>query len=191
MIGLPIALLIGIGVGLARGGSFATLSRTQLRGVPLVFAGVFLQIGSTIAERADVAWLPFGLVLASFSFTFAFAALNWRLPGMTLIALGALMNFVVISANGGMPVSLTALERAGLGNPFANGGVTKGAHHALGPDTRLDFLADVIPIRVTANVVSMGDIVIWAGLLVLVQQLMVGRPGRRRRGASEHELTAS
>jgi hypothetical protein len=131
-------------------------------------------------------------VLASFALTFGFAAMNWRLPGMTLLAVGALMNFVVIAANGGMPVSLDALDRAGLGNPFEDGAVTKGAHHALDDESRLTFLADVIPIRVASNVVSAGDIVIWAGLLLLIQQLMVGRPGKRRRGAGENrkqELT--
>jgi hypothetical protein len=192
VIGLLLALLVGVVVGFIRRGSFSNLGRTHLRGVPLVFAGVALQIASTVSERADVSWLPLGLVLASFALTFGFAAFNARLPGMTLIALGALMNFVVIAANGGMPVSLHALDRAGLGNPFDSGGVTKGAHHVLGDDDILTFLADVIPIRVTANVVSAGDIVIWAGLLLLIQQLMVGRPGKRRRGARERdrELTS-
>lgn len=190
VIGLFLAVAIGLAVGIARGGSFSNLGRTDLRGVPLVFGGVAFQVCSTIAERAGTAsWLPLGLVLASFALTFGFAALNWRLPGVTLIALGALMNFVVISANGGMPVSVDALERAGLGNPFVDGAVTKGAHHALTDDSRLTFLADVIPIKVTANVVSVGDVVIWAGLLLLVQQLMVGRPGKRRRGTRERELT--
>ncbi|MGH2725883.1 MAG: DUF5317 domain-containing protein [Actinomycetota bacterium] len=192
MIGLVLAVVSGIVIGLVRRGSFTNLGRTHLRGVALVFAGVILQVGSTVAERAELSWLPLALVLASFALTFAFAALNRRLPGMTLLALGALMNFVVISANGGMPVSLDALDRAGLGNPFESGAVTKGAHHALDDGSRLTFLADVIPIRVTANVVSAGDIVIWAGLLLLIQQLMVGRPGKRRRGAGENrerELT--
>ncbi len=187
VIGLVLAVATGIVIGFARRGSFANLGRTHLRGVALVFAGVALQLGSTAAERADLSWPPLTLVLASFALTFAFAALNWRLPGMTLLALGALMNFVVIAANAGMPVSLDALERAGLGNPFEGGAVTKGAHHALDDGSRLTFLADVIPIRVTANVVSAGDIVIWAGLLLLIQQLMVGRPGKRRRGAGERE----
>lgn len=187
VIGLFLAVAVGIVVGLARRGSFANLGRTQLAGVPLVFTGVVLQLGSTLAERADLTWLPLTLVLCSFALTFGFAALNRRLPGMTLIAAGALMNFAVIAANGGMPVSLDALDRAGIGNPFEEGGVTKGAHHALDDDDRLRFLADVIPIKVTANVVSAGDIVIWAGLLLLIQQLMVGRPGKRRRGAGERD----
>ena len=187
VIGLLLAVAVGVGVGLMRRGSFANLARTNLHGVPLVFLGVILQLGSTIAERSDSSWLPLALVLGSFALTFGFAALNRRLPGMTLIALGALMNFLVIAANGGMPVSLDALDRAGLGNPFESGSVTKGAHHAMDDVDRLTFLADVIPIRVTANVVSAGDVVIWAGLLLLIQQLMVGRPGKRRRGAGERD----
>lgn len=185
MIGLIVAILLGLVIGLLRGGSFKKLSQAELRGVPLVFAGVLLQAGSTFAEREELHWLPLALVLASFACVFAFAALNFNLPGMTLIALGALCNFLVISANGGMPVSRDAIARAGLDDPFSGPGATtvKGAHHALTDDAKLRFLADVIPIRVTANVVSVGDIVIWAGLLLLLSQLMIGPKGKRRKKA--------
>ena len=192
MIGLVIAVAVGIVIGLARGGSFKTFAEAELRGVPIVFIGVLLQLGSAFAEHSGVHWLPLLLVLASFASVFAFAALNFILPGMTLIALGALCNLVVISANGGMPVSLDALQRAGLGNPFTGPGANalKGAHHALTDSSRLRFLADVMPITVTANVVSIGDIIIWAGLLLLVQQLMIGLRGKRRRGAGTPGVSA-
>jgi len=186
MIGLVVAVALGLLIGLLRGGSFKNLSAAELRAVPVVFIGVILQLGSAFAERADLHWLPLALVLASFACVFVFAAMNFSLPGMTLIAIGALCNLVVISANNGMPVSRDALERAGLGDPFAGPGATlKGAHHALTDGTHLRFLADVIPISVTANVVSVGDIVIWAGLLLLVAQLMVGPKGKRRKGATK------
>ncbi len=187
MIGVVLAVLIGIVVGFARGGSLSTLGRAELRGVPFVFAGVALQVASTVSERYEVDWLPLAFVLVSFACVSAFAALNWRLSGMTLVALGALANFIVIAANGGMPVSLAAARSAGLGNPFDGGGGVKGAHHALSDDSRLTFLADIIPLRFGANVVSVGDILIWAGLLVIVQQLMVGRRGRRRHGPRTRE----
>jgi hypothetical protein len=186
MIGLVVAIALGLLIGLLRGGSFKNLSAAELRAVPIVFIGVILQVGSTFAERADLHWLPLALVLASFACVFAFAALNFSLPGVTLIAIGALCNLVVISVNNGMPVSRDALQRAGLGDPFSGPGAStmKGAHHALTDGTHLRFLADVIPISVTANVVSVGDIVIWAGLLLLVAQLMVGPKGKRRKGAA-------
>jgi hypothetical protein len=187
MIGLLLALLFGILIGVLRGGSLKTLSAAQLRGVPLVFAGVVLQIASTFGERTSAHWLPLALVLASFACVGGFAALNFNLPGMTLIAAGALCNLIVISVNGGMPVSLTAIERAGLDDPFGSG--AKGAHHALTSSDHLRFLADVIPVRVMANVISVGDILIWAGLLLLIAQLMVGPKGKRLAGRAA-ELSA-
>jgi hypothetical protein len=188
VVGLVVAVAVGIAVGFARGGSLATLGRTRLCGVPFVFAGVALQVAATLAERGDGSRLPLALVLASFASVFVFAALNWRLPGMTLVALGALANLAVIVANGAMPVSLEAARRAGLEDPFGAG--TKGAHEPLTDASRLRFLADIIPLRAGSNVVSVGDVLIWAGLLVLVQHLMVGPRGRRRVGAREGEAAA-
>ncbi len=182
MIGLIIAVALGIAVGFIRRGSLKTFGEAHLNAVPVVLAGVVLQVAATLADRNDLRWFAFSLVLTSFGCVFAFAAFNFRLPGMTLIALGALCNFLVIAANGGMPVSLDALERVGLGNPFESDAVVKGAHHALTDASRLRFLADVIPVSVMANVISVGDILIWAGLLLLIQQLMVGPRGKRRRG---------
>lgn len=184
MIVLVVAIALGIIIGFIRRGSLKTFGQADLRAVPVVFAGVVLQVASTIADANDLRWVGFALVLSSFACVFTFAAINFRLPGMTLIALGALCNFIVISANGGMPVSLDALDRAGLGNPFAeNAGGLKGAHHALTDGSNLRFLADIIPITVgSGNVASVGDVLIWAGLVLLIQQLMVGPRGKRRRG---------
>jgi len=185
VIGLVVAVALGIIVGFVRGGSLKTFGEAHLRAVWVVFGGVAFQVGAAAADGRDLRWLAFALVLASFACVFAFAALNFQLPGMTLIALGSLCNFIVISANGGMPVSLDALQKVGLGNPFENGAAVKGAHHALTDASRLRFLADVIPINVVANVVSVGDILLWAGLLLLIQKLMVGPRGKRRRGAGK------
>ena len=185
MIGLVLAVALGILVGFARGGSLKTLGDARLRAVPIVFAGVAMQIGAAVTDAADLRWLAFALVVASFASVFAFAAFNFLLPGMTLIGAGALCNFVVITANGGMPVSVEALEQVGLDNPFVEGGkaIVKGAHRALTDDSKLRFLADTIPVNLMANVISIGDILIWAGILLLIQQLMVGPRGKRRRGA--------
>ncbi len=97
---------------------------------------------------------------------------------MPLLASGAFSNFLVILLNGGMPVSESALRRAGVTDAFRNGASRiKGAHIPLLPGARLRFLADVIPLRF-GSVVSVGDLLIWAGLILLLQQLMVGPRGR-------------
>ena len=181
MIGLLVALLLGIVIGLMRGGSLKTLSAAELGAVPLVFVGVAFQVGSAIAEHSPLRWLPLALILVSFLCVLGFAALNFALPGMTLIGAGAMSNLLVISINGGMPVSGDAIARAGLDNPFVGpGSIEKGAHHLMTAADKLRFLGDVIPVRVMANVFSVGDVLIWAGLLLMIAQLMVGPRGKRR-----------
>jgi uncharacterized protein DUF5317 len=180
---LPILIIVVIGlvVGLARGGSIATLGRARLRFVPLVFAGLVLQMVALFGSRP----LAVSLTLAASAAVLAFAAANLRITGMVLIAVGAAMNLAVVLANGGMPVSRDALGRAGLEDPFISGR-SPVVHRPAGDDTRLRFLGDVIPLPPVTHVFSPGDVVLWAGLLLVVQDLTVSR-GRRRLGATRRD----
>jgi Family of unknown function (DUF5317) len=93
---------------------------------------------------------------------------NRRLPGGPLIATGALANAVAIVANAGtMPASATAQRLAGLktGNGFQNS-----AHLA---HPHLLWLSDIIPVPgpwPLGNVLSIGDIIIFTGMLVLLHR---------------------
>ena len=144
-----------------------------------------MQLGALTFDR------PWSVVLTVVAFTsvFSFALANVRQPGMGLIALGAAMNMTVLLANGGMPLSHEAVERAGLADPFA-GGHPSTVHEPYRDDTRMKFLADIVPLPVVHRVVSPGDTVLWAGLLLVVQDLMVGRPGRRRAGRGRDDFPA-
>lgn len=185
MLGLLIALALGAAIGLARGGSFKQLERVHLAWLPVVFAAVGAQVLASIFNTRADGWISFGLVLAGFGMIFAFAFANRRHIGMPLVALGSFCNFLVILVNRGMPVSLSAAGKAGLPNPLAGaqGTLTKGAHRLLTDHTRLDFLADIIPLRVSRTVISVGDLLIWAGLILLLQHLMVGPRGRHHADA--------
>ena len=56
------------------------------------------------------------LMVAAYPVGAVFLAANWHLPGMRLVALGAALNLLAISVNGGvMPASPSALAGAGLG----------------------------------------------------------------------------
>jgi hypothetical protein len=110
--------------------------------------------------------------------------------GSGLLGAGFALNFAVIAANGAMPVSSAALERAGR-EGLEGGTIVK--HELMSPDTRLDLLGDVIPIPPPGGVVlSAGDVVFLAGLSVLVAEVVMGRltylepeaPARGRRGRS-------
>lgn len=177
MLGVLASVIIGSFVGLLRGGSFRRLERVQLRRLPVVFVAVAFQLAGSVAEVRGAGWLAFACTIGSFALIAWFAFENRREIGMPLIALGALSNFTVIVANGGMPVSLDAIRRAGLSDHFRATLFTRGAHLPLTPGTKLSFLADIIPLRY-GTVVSAGDLLIWAGIILLLQQLMVGRRGR-------------
>ena len=109
---------------------------------------------------------------------------NRRLPGVGLLALGGALNLVAILANHGvMPTSMWAERAAGLEptDAFANSAPLADPH--------LLWLGDVIPVPLPlglSNVLSVGDLLIYAGALVLLQRTCVagsavGYAGRRAR----------
>jgi hypothetical protein len=183
LVPILIVVALGLAIGLARGGSLATLGRARLRLVPLVFVGLLVQLSALFFSSQAVA---VALTAAASLVVLSFAAANMRVPGMALIALGAAMNLTVVLANGGMPLSRDALGRAGLEDPFIAGS-SPAVHRLLDDDTRLSFLGDVIPLPTPVRrVYSPGDLVLWTGLLLAVQSLTVSR-GRRRAGAGDRD----
>lgn len=167
-------LLIAVSLGLATGGSFSGFSRLRRRWTPLAMAGLVLQL----VLPPD--WWPLGFLYLSFVLLTVFCALNLRTPGFALILAGTLMNFMVIGVNQGMPVGHAALVDSGqrdtLRDLVENGGVK---HHLAGPDDRLMFLADVLPIpSPIRQAVSAGDVVAYVGVGYLVIATM--HSGRRR-----------
>jgi len=114
---------------------------------------------------------------------------NWRLPGLKLVAAGAISNLVAIVANGGyMPADPAALAQAGLGptNGYSNSIVTN--RPALAPLTDIFGMPDWLPF---ANVFSIGDVLIAAGIVLAIAAGMA-RPsaGERARPALTKGPTA-
>jgi len=107
------------------------------------------------------------LHLVSYALAAWFLVANRRTTGMALIACGALLNVVVITANDGvMPASESAFRTAGIErtDDFENSAPADDAH--------LAFLGDVFAVPdgwPLANVFSVGDvaIVLGAGLLLV------------------------
>jgi hypothetical protein len=145
-------LLAGFLLGLATGGNWRNLQRFELKLWPVLFGGVIARAAAPflggLALTASVA----GLVLVAFV-----AIVNRAVPGAWFIALGSLLNTVVMFANGGMPVDPGALAASGLPAP------SDGVHVILGPETRLPFLADVLLIPIVNQIYSLGDVVLAIG----------------------------
>src|SRR5437879_755977 len=167
MLAFAVVIAVGLGIGLARGGSFRNLTAARMRLAPLVFVAVGLQIGAVFVPRS-ASIVAFGLIVVSYGVVFAFAGANWRVPGMAFVAVGAALNYIVILINRGMPISAAAAARVGFAGPKAQQLVLRGKHFINSSGhAHLSPLGDVIPLWRQPTVASIGDLIIWAGLIPL------------------------
>jgi hypothetical protein len=185
MVYLPVlgaALLLG----LALGGRLGALAELRLRALWLFYLAIALQIVAFPSE--GLPWetgerLASGLWLASYGLLVCGAFVNLRLPGVSVIAAGMLLNLSAIAANGGhMPALPDAARAAGLGEGVQANSVTS-ADPALALFVDRWAAPDWLPL---ANVYSVGDVLLaLGGVLLLFHALQV--PVRRpRRSPSVH-----
>jgi hypothetical protein len=169
------AIPVGLLVGLALGGRVERLAGLRFRWAPLAFAGLAVQVGLfSDAVGAAVGSAGPAIYIASSVAVLAAVVRNLRLPGLALVALGALSNLAAILANGGfMPASPGALVLAGLdpASGYSNSVVL--AAPAVAALTDVYALPSAIPL---ANVFSLGDVAIGLGIVIAIAAAM----GRRR-----------
>ena len=160
-----VVVLTALGVGRLAGGTLGRLGTLPLRSRRLVVLALVVQLlGAVVGGPA----YGVGLVLSA-GLVVAFLARNRGLRGTGLVALGLLANAFVVGANGAMPVSADAAGRAGTGTGALVAG-TDPRHELAGPQTRLPWLADVVPVPLPRFplVVSPGDVLVAAGAAQLV-----------------------
>jgi hypothetical protein len=182
-------LVLAIVAGYAFRGRLTHLEHLHLRWWWLVIAGLGIQfLPLPEGDAGNDLLVRTGALAASYVLLLVFAAANIRLPGMPLILIGLLCNAVVITANGGMPVSVEALresEQTDVIQLLIDEGADK--HHRLDDDDVLTFLADVIPIPAPIKqVVSVGDIFVYAGLIWLIVAAMRSRTPLASRRLGKH-----
>ena len=149
---------VAIAVSLLRGGKIGNLTEIYARGWWLLLLGFGMQIvANSLAPNQHR--LAVALMLASYLPLLGVVALNRTAAGMWIAGIGVLMNFTVIALNGGMPVLAEAVELAG-GRLEGTGLDAK--HVWLDGETRLPFLADIIPLP--GSVISLGDVFLGIGL---------------------------
>lgn len=176
------SMLLILTVGFLMGGRLGGLSNVKIRWAGLAVVGLALQF---ITGPGDS--LPLVSLYVSFVLLTIFALRNIQIPGFSLIMLGVAMNFLVIGANQGMPVSQQALERSDQGdllgdlihNPYPK-------HHLADDGDVVVFLGDVIGVpKPIAQAISIGDIFTYGGVGVVVVTAMRSPAGRRRESADE------
>jgi hypothetical protein len=166
---MMIALLLGtasVALGLARGGSLETLASTPLRWVGLLFGGLGLQVAAAVWSPPWLTrpWALLVIVLSNLAILL-FIAANRRLPGMLLADLGVALNLLVIVVNGAMPVSAIAARQAGIETAPSSVALK---HERMTDTTALPWLGDVVPLPVVGEVLSIGDLLLAAGIARLV-----------------------
>jgi hypothetical protein len=163
-----VGVILAVAVALLRGGKFERLSDLGLKLLPLAWLVLVLRSLVAVLESRGMPWAPW-LQVVAYLILLGVLWLNLAAPGMKLFALGSLLNFLAIVANGGaMPVSPGALAFLGMS-------VTPtGTHTLLTPESRLPFLTDIIPLWMPyPQVISVGDIVLVAGMFLFIQQRML------------------
>ena len=144
------------------GGKLSRLAFVRFRGWWILVAALLSQILIIeIFPDADRTFLE-AVHMATYVAAGVFVALNWRVPGLLIIAAGGALNGITIALNGGqLPASKEALKMAGIDvskGDFVNSGVLA--------DPVLPLLGDIFvwpePFPF-ANVYSFGDALIVIG----------------------------
>jgi hypothetical protein len=181
-VGLAVILLVAAAaLAVAMGGTFDALANLPFRGSRLVAIAVIAQIlGDGLAWATNHrGFYPAGLAISALA-VLAFCVRNISLDGIPLLTLGLLLNAVVVTLNGAMPVSTAAAARADVStHNIAQGYDAR--HSIAGRGTQWRLLGDDIPVPlpVRPEVVSPGDVLVAAGLAEMV--LLGMKPRRRRR----------
>jgi hypothetical protein len=173
------ALIGGGTLGLATGGTLSALAAFRFRAWPLLAMAVVLE-ASLAALRGSARPLVAGAAcLAVACWCAANRQPGWhRSVGPALLALGVMLNAIVIGLNTGMPVSRSALAAAGLSPTMdvARGDFYK--HAAMTNRTHLAVLGDTVPFHLLRTVMSPGDLVMIAGVAAIAWGAT--RPARPR-----------
>ena len=170
---------VALVAGLLAGGSLRNLEQVRVHWWGAALLGLLLRVAP--AER----WLDddgaLALLLASYALLIAFMWVNRRLPASPMLLAGLALNAIVIGVNRGMPVSETAIRTAGGAGGLPSA-IDDGKHHLMTSSDVLTPLADVIGLPPPATtVLSIGDVLLYAGLVVFCVIVMRGRSAENRR----------
>jgi hypothetical protein len=167
---------LGLIIGLLARGSLRGLKDIQLKMVWVLFVSLAIAIlpllNDSLNKHRRVLLLVANAGVLLFLIVNILTSRGETRAGFLVIAVGWALNFIVIAANGGMPLSRWAYEASGQKQRITQG---SGGFYRIvlaGPKTVLSPLGDVIPIRLFREVVSIGDIVLFLGVALVIASAM-------------------
>ena len=165
---IPLAAILGLLLPALMGGDLRHLANVRIRAIRVAVCAFLVQLFAVSFLGGPEVLLSTTHIASYLIVTYSLWQ-NRRLPGIPILAAGALCNGITILANGGtLPARAAALSTAGLtdGSGFVNSGVLE--------YPRLAVLGDIFAVPASvplANVFSIGDLLIvtgatWASLRV-------------------------
>jgi hypothetical protein len=171
------SVLAGILCGFLIKGRLSGLTNMALRVswllLPFLVIDIFLNSRhAQVVAGETLRWAVLLLLIIQYGALFTLAGLNAKRWPLLVIGAGEALNFIVIMANGGrMPVNAATLPDSPRLKALASGVIPH--YGMLTEHTTLPFLGDVIPFSLfSPSLISMGDIVIMAGLFLLMAHAM-------------------
>jgi hypothetical protein len=169
------AIPLGIAIGYLMGGRLDRLGQLQFEWGWLAVVGLAIQIVlfSGFVEAGQGRGVGEAIYVASTGAVLVAVWRNLSVPGLPVVAVGAISNLAAIVANEGiMPTTAEALAAAGMGadEGFSNSAVVPDP--ALAPLTDIFALPPWLPL---SNVFSIGDVLIGLGIVVVIALGMRGR----------------
>jgi len=168
------AIIVAIIIGYILRGSLKNFELVELKGLYAVTLSFTLQFIVIMLIRKGMlhnGTLTLVLHLIMYILLFYFIYLNRKYKFLVLMGVGFLLNAIPIFLNGGsMQVSLDTCKQLGLVVNLEK----LGMYNVLNSSTRFWFLSDIIPKRIiTKEAISVGDIVIAAGLILFTINAML------------------
>lgn len=172
-----IAIIAGVGLGLAGGGALSNVMLWQPRHWWTAAAGIVLNLLIRVTGLSGSLAVVVDLIASGLLVWFAIV--NIRTAGMVVIVAGLALNAVPTLLNWGTPVSRSAVVTAGLVTGSIDQTTLDGPRHLENGDW-FGFLGETIAVP-TGQVWSVGDIVLHLGYVLTIAAIL-----RRRRipGAS-------
>jgi hypothetical protein len=173
---IPALILAAVLLGLVLGGSLRGFEHVRIHRWGLALLGFGLQWVPGVELWGVPPSVIGPVVLAvSYGLLVVFLLSNRWVPGARLMSLGLVLNLAVVMVNGGMPVQAEAIERAG-GDPFVLSQSEAAKHHLMTEDDMLWQLGDIVAVPApVGDVFSIGDLLLYSGMVYSVVQIMRGR----------------
>lgn len=169
MVLTPLVIVIGLLIGLLRGGRLSAMTANRVAAWPLLGAGIVIQ---TIGETLDVPGRAM-VVAVGFICMVGAAMRNVHIPGAAVSGIGVTLNLAVLVVNGHVPVRFEALTGFGNDVVLDPASTSTGLWQLENDDTSLAFLGDIVPVPFLGTAISFGDIIMLAGLMVIAMNVVL------------------